>query len=372
MFYIMLALRAELRQRGAFKEKAEPNLAKLLDIVALGTVADVVRLDDNNRILVSQGIKRIRGGQACAGIRALYQIAKRDAQRASTWDLGFMLGPRLNAAGRLTDMALGIELLITDDAARAQACAIKLDELNRERREIEAGMTEAALAQLDKIEVGEHPALSVYDPAWHQGVIGILASRLKEKYHRPVIAFAQGGTGELKGSGRSIAGFHLRDALDLVSKRHPSLLKKFGGHAMAAGVTLDETNFALFESTFKTVATEWLTPAQLARSIETDGSLPAHDAQLDTAQALARQVWGQGFPEPQFVDRFVVESQRIVGEKHTKLKLERDGAHFEAMLFFCAETLPTEIEAVYRLDVNEFNGKRSLQLILQHWETATC
>ena len=368
MFYVMLALRAELRQRGAFKEKTEPNLAKLLDIVALGTVADVVRLDDNNRILVSQGIKRIRGGQACAGIRALYQIAKRDAQRASTWDLGFMLGPRLNAAGRLTDMALGIELLITDVAARAQACAIKLDELNRERREIEAGMTEAALAQLDKIEVGEHPALSVYDPDWHQGVIGILASRLKEKYHRPVIAFAQGGTGELKGSGRSIAGFHLRDALDLVSKRHPSLLKKFGGHAMAAGVTLDETDFALFESAFESVAAEWLTPAQLARSIETDGSLPSLDAQLDTAQALARQVWGQGFPEPQFVDRFAVVSQRIVGEKHTKLKLERDGAHFEAMLFFRADTLPSEIEAVYRLDVNEFNGKRSLQLILQHRE----
>ncbi|OFZ99087.1 MAG: single-stranded-DNA-specific exonuclease RecJ [Betaproteobacteria bacterium RBG_19FT_COMBO_58_11] len=370
MFYVMLALRAELRRRGAFADKAEPNLAKLLDIVALGTVADVVRLDDNNRILVRQGVKRIRGGQACAGIRALYQVAKRSPQRASTWDLGFTLGPRLNAAGRLTDMALGIELLSTDDEARAQAIAIKLDELNRERREIEAGMQETALAQLDKIEVGDRNALSLFDPAWHQGVIGILASRLKEKYHRPVIAFAQGNAGELKGSGRSIAGFHLRDALDLVAKRHPALLKKFGGHAMAAGVTLDEAALPQFESAFEAVAAEWLTPAQLARIIETDGSLPTIDAQLDTAQTLAHQVWGQGFPEPQFVDRFIVASQRIVGEKHTKLKLERDGAQFEAMLFFRAETLPTEIEAVYRLDVNEFNGKRSLQLILQHWETA--
>ncbi|MDP1682457.1 MAG: single-stranded-DNA-specific exonuclease RecJ [Burkholderiales bacterium] len=370
MFYVMLALRAELRRRGTFADKAEPNLAKLLDIVALGTVADVVRLDDNNRILVRQGVARIRGGQACAGIRALYQVAGRSPQRASTWDLGFMLGPRLNAAGRLTDMALGIELLSTDDEARAQAIAIKLDELNRERREIEAGMQETALAQLDKIEVGERNALSLFDPAWHQGVIGILASRLKEKYHRPVIAFAQGNAGELKGSGRSIAGFHLRDALDLVAKRHPALLKKFGGHAMAAGVTLDEVDFAQFESAFETVAVEWLSPEQLARTIETDGSLPAADAQLDTAQALARQVWGQGFPEPQFVDRFVVTNQRIVGEKHTKLQLERDGAQFEAMLFFRADTLPTEIEAVYRLDVNEFNGKRSLQLILQHWEAA--
>ena len=371
MFYVMLALRAELRARDAFEGKTEPNLAKLLDIVALGTVADVVRLDDNNRILVRQGVKRIRGGQACAGIRALYQVAGRSPQRASTWDLGFMLGPRLNAAGRLTDMALGIELLITDDEARAQAAAIKLDELNRERREIEAGMQETALAQLDKIEVGERKALSLFNAAWHQGVIGILASRLKEKYHRPVIAFAQGNTGELKGSGRSIAGFHLRDALDLVAKRHPTLLKKFGGHAMAAGVTLDEIDLPQFESAFETVAAEWLTPAQLARTIETDGSLPTHDAQLDTAHALASQVWGQGFPEPQFVDRFFVASQRIVGEKHTKLKLERNGAQFEAMLFFRADTLPTEIEAVYRLDVNEYNGKRSLQLILQHWE-AVC
>jgi single-stranded-DNA-specific exonuclease len=370
MFYVMLATRAALRSRGAFENSPEPNLAKLLDIVALGTVADVVKLDDNNRILVRQGLARIAAFHACAGIRALYQVAARDPQRASTWDLGFMLGPRLNAAGRLTDMSLGIELLITDDDSRAQELAQKLDALNRERREIEAGMQETALAALDEITVDERFSLSLFNPAWHQGVIGILASRLKEKFHRPVIAFANGLAGELKGSGRSIAGFHMRDALDLVAKRHPDLLKKFGGHAMAAGVTIDEATLAQFEAAFEAVACEWLTPALLSRTIETDGSLPTPHADLDTAQTLARQVWGQGFPEPQFLDQFQVTQQRIVGEKHTKLVLFRDGQQFEAMLFFRAEILPDTIEAVYRLDVNEYKGRRSVQLIIQHWESA--
>jgi len=370
MFYVMLALRAELRRRGAFEGMTEPNLAKLLDIVALGTVADVVKLDDNNRILVRQGLARIRAGQACAGIRALYQITGRDAQRASTWDLGFMLGPRLNAAGRLDDMSLGIALLTTDDTERAAELARTLDELNRTRREIEAGMQENALQQLDQISVDDRFALSLYDPSWHQGVIGILASRLKEKFHRPVLVFAQSTAGELKGSGRSIAGFHLRDALDLVAKRHPDLLKKFGGHAMAAGVSIALEDLARFEAAFEQVAQDWLTPALLSRSIETDGGLPVTEADLDTAQALARQVWGQGFPEPQFLDQFQVANQRIVGEKHTKLSLLREGRQFEAMLFFRAETLPKAIQAVYRLDVNEYKGVRSVQLILQHWEAA--
>jgi len=370
MFYVMLALRAELRRRGAFEGKTEPNLAKLLDIVALGTVADVVKLDDNNRILVRQGLARIRAGQACAGILALYQITGRDPQRASTWDLGFMLGPRLNAAGRLDDMSLGIALLTTDDADRALELARTLDELNRTRREIEAGMQENALQQLDLVTVDDRFALSLYEPSWHQGVIGILASRLKEKFHRPVLVFAHSTEGELKGSGRSIPGFHLRDALDLVAKRHPDLLKKFGGHAMAAGVSIALDDLARFEAAFEQVAQEWLTPALLARSIETDGGLPASEADLDTAQALARQVWGQGFPEPQFLDQFQVAQQRIVGEKHTKLSLVREGRQFEAMLFFRAETLPNAIQAVYRLDVNEFKGVRSVQLILQHWEAA--
>ena len=371
MFYVMLALRAELRRRGVFENKSEPNLAKLLDIVALGTVADVVKLDDNNRLLVRQGLARIRAGQACAGIRALYQITGRDAQHASTWDMGFMLGPRLNAAGRLDDMSLGITLLTTEDAERAQELARTLDELNRTRREIEAGMQDSALESLDKILVDERFALTLFDSTWHQGVIGILASRLKEKFHRPVIVFAQSADDELKGSGRSISGFHLRDALDLVAKRHPNLLKKFGGHAMAAGVSIAPESLAPFETAFEQVAHEWLTPALLARSIDTDGTLPAAEANLELAQVLARQVWGQGFPEPQFLNRFKVANQRIVGEKHIKLKLERDGMQFEAMLFFHVDTLPAEIEAVYRLDINEFNGKRRLQLLLQHWE-AVC
>ena len=368
MFYVMLALRAELRRRGVFAGKTEPNLAKLLDIVALGTVADVVKLDDNNRLLVQQGLARIRAGQACAGILALYQITGREPQRASTWDMGFMLGPRLNAAGRLDDMSLGIALLTTDDTNLARELAHKLDTLNRTRREIEAGMQDSALESLEHIIVDERFALSLFDPTWHQGVIGILASRLKEKFHRPVIAFAQSSDGELKGSGRSIPGFHLRDALDLVAKRHPDLLKKFGGHAMAAGVSIAPESLPSFETAFEQVAHEWLTPALLARSIDTDGTLPAAEANLELAQVLACQVWGQGFPEPQFLDRFQVANQRIVGEKHTKLKLERDGIQFEAMLFFHADTLPDEINAVYRLDVNEFNGKRGLQLLLQHWE----
>ncbi len=370
IFYVMLALRAELRARGAFAGKPEPNLGKLLDLVALGTVADVVKLDDNNRILVHQGLARIRAGRACAGIQALFRVAGRDPRRASSWDLGFALGPRLNAAGRLTDMSLGIELLTTDDPALADELAQKLDALNRERREIEADMHESALAALEGMQAGDSFSLSLFDANWHQGVIGILASRIKEKFHRPVIAFARGNGGDLKGSGRSIPGFHLRDALDLVAKRHPDLLKKFGGHAMAAGLTIAEADFAAFARAFEAVAQELLTPGLLARTIETDGTLPLAEARLDLARALAEQVWGQGFPQPSFRDRFVVEAQRIVGEKHTKLRLARDASRFEAMLFFRNETLPREIEAVYRLDVNHYNGSESLQLIIEHWDAA--
>lgn len=367
MFYVMLALRAELRRRGAFANSVEPNLARLLDIVALGTVADVVVLDDNNRILVRQGLARIRHGKACAGIQALYQVAARDMRRASAWDLGFMLGPRLNAAGRLTDMSLGIELLITDDASRAAQLAHQLDALNRERRSIEAEMQDSAILLTETIAADACYSLSLFDATWHPGVIGILASRLKDKFHRPVIAFARGDQGELKGSGRSIPGFHLRDALDLVSKRHPNLLKKFGGHAMAAGLTLAESDLVTFREAFEAVAATLLTPALLARALETDGSLPQEQTGLDTAQALAAQVWGQGFPEPQFVDRFQVKAQRIVSEKHTKLRLLRDAQEFDAMLFYKADILPDQVDAVYRLDINEYQGRRSVQLILQHW-----
>lgn len=367
IFYVMLALRAELRARGAFAGQAEPNLAKLLDLVALGTVADVVRLDRNNRILVSQGLKRMRARQVHAGVAALFQVAGRDLSKASVYDLGFMLGPRLNAAGRLDDMSLGIECLITDDPIRALEIAQRLDALNRERREIEAEMKENALAALEGLEPADGCSLSLYDPAWHQGVIGILASRLKDKFHRPVIAFAPGKDGEIKGSGRSIPGLHLRDALDIVSKRHPGLLLKFGGHAAAAGVSIRESDFEAFSAAFEAAAASQLTPADLERTVETDGSLPATDASLDLAQIIDRQVWGQGFPHPTFADEFRVVEQRIVGEKHLKLKLEREGRRFDGILFFHADPLPEDIRAVYRLGINEYNGSRTLQLMVEHW-----
>jgi single-stranded-DNA-specific exonuclease len=370
IFYVMAALRAELRARGAFRHRPEPHLGRLTDLVALGTVADVVRLDDNNRLLVRQGLARMRAGKACAGIEALFRVAGRDPRRASPWDLGFALGPRLNAAGRLTDMGLGIELLTTDDPGLAARHAQQLDALNRERREIEADMHDAALTALTEIRVEDAPAVVLFDPGWHQGVIGILASRLKEKFHRPAIVFASGNAGEIKGSGRSIPGFHLRDALDLVAKRHPNLLTKFGGHAMAAGLTLARHDFERFARAFEDVARELITPDLLARTLETDGSLPVSAADITLAKRLSEEVWGQGFPEPRFVDRFHVEEQRLVGERHTKLLLAREGRCFEAMLFFRAERLPAAIEAVYRLDVNHYNGNESLQLILDHWQPA--
>ncbi len=370
IFYVMLALRAELRQRNAFAGKAEPNLGKLLDLVALGTVADVVRLDDLNRILVSNGLRRMRAGKACAGIQALFRVAGRDARRASSWDLGFALGPRLNAAGRLEDMALGIECLLSDDPARALELAQQLDTLNRERRAIETDMHNQALAALEQITVQDNYSLSLFDPDWHQGVIGILASRLKEKFHRPVIAFAQGNSGELKGSGRSIPGLHLRDALDLVAKRHPDMIKKFGGHAMAAGLIIAEEDFVRFEAAFEAVCSQLLTPALLTRTVETDGALESPEMSLELAQLLRSEVWGQAFPEPAFQGEFEVEQQRVVGEKHLKLRLRQAGRSFEAMLFFHAVPLPERLRAVYRLDVNEYNGNTTLQLLLNHWEPA--
>lgn len=370
VFYVMLALRAELRNRGMYTAKPEPNLARLLDLVALGTVADVVKLDDNNRILVHQGLKRIRAGRASPGINALLRVAGRKSEKASTYDLGFVVGPRLNAAGRLDDMALGIECLLADNEEQAFAMAQQLDTLNRERREIEADMQEQALAALERVEVSESCALSLYSPDWHQGVIGILASRLKDKYHRPVIAFAQGNNGELKGSGRSIRGLHLRDALDLLAKQKPHLLQKFGGHAFAAGLTIQEPHFEEFSATFEEIARSLLTPGDLERVIECDGSLETSAMNLNLAKALTEQVWGQGFPQPAFQETFSVENQRVVGEKHLRLKLGKAGQVFDGILFFHSEPLPARISAVYRLDVNEYNGSQSLQLMVEHWEEA--
>jgi len=369
MFYVLLALRAELRARGAFAEQPVPNLGNLLDLVALGTVADVVKLDDNNRILVHQGLQRIRAGRACAGISALFQVARKDAARATTYELGFIAGPRLNAAGRLEDMSLGIRCLLTDDAGEAAELAARLDDINRERRGIEAEMQQTALAALENITPADNYALALYDETWHQGVIGILASRLKDKFHRPVIAFAPAqNEGELKGSGRSIDGLHLRDALDLLAKRHPHLLQKFGGHAMAAGLSIRAEHLAEFQAAFEGVARELLSPADLTKIIETDGFLAKADLCMETARSLDRQVWGQGFPPPLFEGVFSVEQQRVVGEKHLKLKLGADRGVFDAMLFFHADPLPGEIRAVYSLAVNEFNGSTTLQLIVRHWQ----
>ncbi len=370
MFYVMLALRAELRQRGAFANKPEPNLASLLDLVALGTVADVVALDYNNRILVAQGLARMRGGQMQAGIAALFQITGREPRLAATFDLGFTLGPRLNAAGRLADMSLGIEGLITDDSARALNIAQELDAKNRERRTIEAGMKDDADILLDAIDVGNRASLTLFDPNWHQGVIGILAGRVKEKFHRPTFAFARGNTGELKASGRSIPGLHLRDALDLVAKRLPGLLLRFGGHAAAAGLTLNENRLTEFETAFERVCTELIAPAQLTRTLETDGPLEAGYYSIATARLMQQEIWGQTFPVPVFADTFQVVNQRILKEKHLKLKLKKDGKSFDAIQFNCADTAPDKIHAAFRLDINEWNGTETVQLLLEHFEAA--
>jgi len=370
MFYVMLALRAELRTRGAFSGREEPNLGDVLDLVALGTVADVVPLDFNNRVLVAQGLKRIRAGRMQEGVRALFAVAGRDPSRASGFDLGFLLGPRLNAAGRLSDMSLGIEGLTTDDRGRALEIARQLDDLNRARRTIEADMQAQADELMAKLSVGGTSSISLYDASWHQGVVGILAGRVKDRYHRPTFAFAPAGAGEIRGSGRSIAGLHLRDALDLVAKREPDLLLRFGGHAAAAGLTLRAADFTRFAKSFEAVAGELLSPAQLARAVETDGSLEPAYLGLGLAQLLDHQVWGQGFPQPMFCDEFEVLGQRVVGEKHLKLKLARAGRTIDAMRFNALDPLPSHVRAAYRLSVNEFNGMQNLQLVIEHWEPA--
>jgi len=380
MFYVLLALRAELRSRGTFATRAEPKLANLLDLVALGTVADVVKLDQNNRILVQQGLLRIRAGRACAGIKALLHVAKKNPARTTSQDLGFTVGPRLNAAGRLDDMSLGINCLLTDDSTVAQEIATKLDTLNRERRSIETQMQQSALAAFEQITNSASPvqkgalsaanstSLVLFDESWHQGVIGILASRLKDRFYRPTIAFARSNNGEIKGSGRSIAGMHLRDALDLVSKNHPTLIKKFGGHAAAAGLSIAEEDFENFVAAFEQTTSELLSETDLTQRIETDGMLDHTEMNLEVAQSLEAQVWGQGFPAPQFNNHFVVKNQRVVGEKHLKLKLGVKNKIIEGILFGHNEPLPDKIHAIYSLDVNEYNANRNLQLVIRHWE----
>ncbi len=369
MFYVLMALRAELRRRGAFSGQPEPNLAQWLDLVALGTVADVVKLDANNRILVEQGLKRMRAGRACPGIMALFAAAGRKFAKASCFDLGFTLGPRLNAAGRLDDMAQGIACLLADSEALALPLARELDSLNRERREIEAGMREEAEDILAGLQVERAYSISLYRPDWHQGVVGILASRVKDKFHRPTLVFADGGDGLIKGSGRSVPGLHLRDALDMVSKRCPGLIVRFGGHAAAAGLTLREQDFTAFSRAFELACLEMMDENHLDRVIETDGELPPEAFALELAERLERQVWGQDFPPPLFQGQFRVIEQRVVGERHLRLKLANvHGQLLEAMRFQSAEPLPEQISAVYKIGVNEFRDERVLQLQIEYCE----
>jgi len=372
MFYVLLAVRSELRERGVYTAQTQPRLDALLDLVALGTVADVVRLDENNRRLVAQGLKRIRAGRMQAGVAALFAAARRDARAASGFDFGFALGPRINAAGRLSDMTLGIECLLTDDIGRAGELARQLDAINRERRDVEAGMKEQAEALLESLLLrrtheteASPPALTLYDPAFHEGVVGIVASRLKDRIHRPTFVFALGGDGLLKGSGRSIAGFHLRDALDLVSKRHDGLLKKFGGHAMAAGCTIELEHFDTFDQALQRVAQEWLDPATLARRLATDGPLQAEWFNAETVRALDAQVWGQGFEAPIFCDEVEIVSQRLVGEKHLKLLLRHAGVSREAIWFGRIEPLPERARLAYRLSLDEYNGQQRVQMVVE-------
>ncbi len=375
MFYVLLAVRAELRRRGVFDAQTQPRLDALLPLVALGTVADVVRLDANNRRLVAQGLRRIRAGALPAGMAALFAVAGRSARAATTFDFGFALGPRINAAGRLADMTIGIEGLLTDDPARAAELAQMLDGINRERREIEGGMREQALALAESLFDGDTDgdtppaALCVFDPAFHEGVVGIVASRLKDRLHRPVFVFAAsaapGKEDEIKGSGRSIPGFHLRDALDLVAKRHPGVLLKFGGHAMAAGCTIGRADFETFRNALAQVAQEWLDAATLTRRIDTDGPLAPEYRRAEMVDTLHREVWGQGFSAPTFSEEVQVVSQRLVGDKHLSLKLLHQGQPVDAIWFGHTDPLPPRVTLAFRLDVNEWRGERKVQFVVE-------
>ena len=399
MFYVLLALRALLRERGVFMRpddgpplggsapaggsaahemasvgatSFQPKLDALLPLVALGTVADVVKLDANNRRLVAQGLKRVRAGAMPLGMTSLFEASGRVAKVATTFDFGFALGPRINAAGRLADMTLGIECLLTDDAGRAAELAKTLDAINRQRREIEGDMREQAMNIAEGLfDDGAEPppAICVFDPDFHEGVVGIVASRIKDKLHRPAFVFAQskapGKEQELKGSGRSIAGFHLRDALDLVAKRHPGVLLRFGGHAMAAGCTVLLSQFEAFESAFTQVAREWLDAATLTRRLETDGPLKPEYRRIDLVDTLHHEVWGQGFAAPTFSEEVEVVSQRLVGEKHLAVKLKHQGSPVDGIWFGHTEPLPARVNLAFRLDADEWNGVRRVRFLIE-------
>ncbi len=369
MFYVLLGLRAELRRRGHFGDAPGPALQSLLDLVALGTVADLVRLDRNNRILVDLGLRRIRAGRACAGITALFAVAGRDQRRAGCGDLGFALGPRINAAGRLSDITLGIECLLTDDPTRASALATQLDAINRERRQIETGMREEALADAGEPDPARHTLVIARDH-WHEGVVGLVASRLKDRHHRPAFAFAPSAAepGTLRGSGRSIAGIHLRDVLDLVSKRHPGLILRFGGHAMAAGLTLDAGAIELFAQALERAVADSADPGCFDPTLVTDGGLAAGEIDLDLVGQLDAAVWGQGFPPPLFCDRADVLGQRLVAERHLKLDLRVGGARRAAIVFGRTDPLPRQATIVYRLARNDYGGQSTVEFVIEEVE----
>lgn len=366
IFYLMLALRAELRHRGIYEPTGGPRLDQLADLVALGTVADVVKLDANNRLLVAQGLNRMRAGRMHAGVRALFAVAGRDPKRASSFDLGFGVGPRINAAGRLADMSVGIHCLITDDEGEALQLARELDQMNQQRRSIETSMRDEAFNAIESAQHDMGATVCVYHPDWHQGVVGLVASRLKETYWRPTMAFARADNGELRGSGRSIPDVHLRDALDLVSKRHPGIILKFGGHAMAAGLTLHESAYDTFTIAFDRAVQELTGKDRFDAIIETDGSLDSGYANAEAAALLQQQIWGSGFPAPIFRDEFRVRHQRLLKDKHLKLTLERGHQHFDAIWFNHNMLLPEQIDVAYRLDLNVWNGTVSAQLIIEH------
>ncbi|MEO8064399.1 MAG: single-stranded-DNA-specific exonuclease RecJ [Pseudomonadota bacterium] len=375
-FYVMAAVRRELDQRGTI---VMPPVTDFLDLVALGTVADLVPLDVNNRVLVSQGIRRIRAGRAIAGIRALLAIGKRNAPSLTSADLGFAIGPRLNAAGRLDDMSIGIRCLLTDDDSEALALATRLDQLNTERREIEAKMQGAALAAVsglrDPGDGASRHGVCLFDPAWHQGVVGLVASRIKDRVRRPVIAFARNADGSLRGSARSVQGIHIRDVLDGIATRHPELINRFGGHAMAAGLSIEEKHLDAFAQAFDQEVTRWRDPSIPSNRVETDGELSSDEIALETAQALREGgPWGQAFPEPCFDGVFAIKNARVVGDKHLKMWLTTadQARSFDAIAFNFKGVdenppLPEgDIRLVYRLDINEYKGERRLQLLVDH------
>lgn len=377
MFYVLMALRARLRALGWYASTPQPNIGELLDLVALGSVADVVPLDANNRILVHQGLERIRAGRARPGIKAILEVAKREAARITSTDLGFIIGPRLNAAGRLDDMSLGIECLLSQDPTSAREMAAELDGLNQDRKSIEQGMQREALAQLKDLPLESMPfGLCLFDADWHQGVIGILASRLKERYHRPTIAFADAGDGLLKGSARSVQGFHIRDALEAVNAQHPGLMSKFGGHAMAAGLTLPEANFPTFSAAFDAEVRRQLNDDDLTGRLLSDGALAVEEFHLELARALRHAgPWGQHFPEPLFHGVFQLVEQRVVGERHLKvvLKSECGTLKLDGIAFgIDREVWPNPtvrwVELAYKLDVNEYRGNETVQLMIAHIE----